>query len=340
MRVRVQFAILLTIIGHAISPPAACFADDALPQEQELNATDSLPAFDSQACETCLPRWSARLGAVFLQRARPESTPYIINLNTGASVVDPSNFVFPFQGGADVGLIRRGEQADVDFRYFGVNEWNASQGTINGPVGTVLAIPGAGAGSPVPVLLTPNYSSALNSAEINLRHNVSSRLTFLGGFRYISLHDNLFTRAADPNTSSTTDATFRTTNNLYGLQGGADAILWQNGGRFRVEGVIKAGIFGNSAVSNLTEAINGSNVLNVGSSRSRPAFVGDLNFTGVYQINDRWALRGGYQLLWLSGVAVASEQLQGINFSTAHFSTTTANGAFFHGALVGVERSW
>lgn len=340
MRAQAQLAILLAVVGNVISLSAACSADDAQSQDQEVTSPDSLPAFDPQACEICAPRWSARMGAVFLQRARPESTPYIVNFNTGAPVVDPSNFVFPFQGGADVGLIRHGEQADIDFRYFGVNEWSASQGTINGPVGTVLAIPGSGTGSPVPVLLSPTYKSSLNSAEINLRRNVSSRLTLLGGFRYISLHDDLFTRAVDPNTSLSTDARFRTTNSLYGMQVGADTILWQNGGRFRVEGVIKAGLFGNSAVSRLSEAVNGGSVLDVGGSRSRPAFVGDLNFTGVYQINDRWALRGGYQLLWLSGVAVASEQLQGINFSTAHFSTTTANGAFFHGAMVGVERSW
>jgi len=64
-----------------------------------------------------------------------------------------------------------------------------------------------------------------------------------------------------------------------------------------------------------------------------------LNFTAVYQLNNAWSLRAGYQLLWLAGVAVAAEQASDY-FDNATPVINTAGNAFFHGALVGCERSW
>lgn len=281
-----------------------------------------------------------RFGAIILQRARPQSTPFVFNANTGDPIIDPANYVFPFRAGVDVGLLRRGERADIDFRYFGVNQWSTSQGPINAGPGASLAGPSFGGGSADPLTISSGYTSTLQSVESNLRKNVSSRLTFLGGFRYLQLRDRLSLTAQDFVNPDTTQLGFNTTNNLYGAQIGADAILWDNGDRFRIEGVIKTGIFANSASSTFTLNDSGGGGGSLTSNRTRPAFVGDLNFTGIYQISDRWALRGGYQLLWLSGVAVATEQLNNINLNGGGLTTNTSHGAFFHGATIGLERSW
>ena len=67
-----------------------------------------------------------------------------------------------------------------------------------------------------------------------------------------------------------------------------------------------------------------------------------MNIAAVYQITDHWAIRGGYQLLWLSGVAIGSEQLHTLNLNSGNGlpAMNTSHDAFFHGALVGVERTW
>ncbi|MGD9719626.1 MAG: hypothetical protein AB7O59_00225 [Pirellulales bacterium] len=61
--------------------------------------------------------------------------------------------------------------------------------------------------------------------------------------------------------------------------------------------------------------------------------MGDSSFTGVIQLTDNLALRAGYQLLWVSGVATASDQLPAT-------SLDTSGDVFLHGALVGAEAGW
>ncbi|MEX0979080.1 MAG: hypothetical protein WDZ48_09525, partial [Pirellulales bacterium] len=86
-------------------------------------------------------------------------------------------------------------------------------------------------------------------------------------------------------------------------------------------------------------------------ARAQPtAFVGDLNFTGLYQLTEHWAVRVGYQLLWISGVALASEQSSvGGGFGGAvatqaffdpSFPIVTSGDVFFHGALVSAQANW
>jgi hypothetical protein len=289
------------------------------------------------AVESYQPLWTARAGAIFLQRGRPQNSLFIVNGNTGEPWVNPNNFVFPYQAGADLGLIRHGQWADLEVRYFGVNDSLASQGPFNFGPGAALAV-GNMEPSPTPLTVDTVYASSLNSVESNLRRNVSNRLSLLAGFRYVSLRDRLHIAATDG--VDPVGITFGTVNNLFGFQIGADAILWDSGNRFRVESAIKAGVYGNGATLNLTFADRDENNT-FSAGRDHTAFVGDLSFTGVYQLNDRWALRGGYQMLWLTGVAVANEQLHGLNFDGGPApSVNVTHSAFFQGAMFGVERCW
>ena len=109
-----------------------------------------------------------------MKRARPPATSFLINTNTGDPIINPHSFGFPFQAGADVGLVRYGDLADLDLRYFGVNQSSASQGPFYVGPGTGLS--GAGGGSPAPLILSSSYVFSLNSAEANLRRNLSVQL--------------------------------------------------------------------------------------------------------------------------------------------------------------------
>jgi hypothetical protein len=167
----------------------------------------------------------------------------------------------------------------------------------------------------------------------------------LAGFRYISYRERLAAFVAgDANFQNGTIIEFRPNNDLYGLQIGAEGVLWQPTERFRVEGVLKAGVYANAASSWLgATAVGSGGAGDEGPNTWRvdhTAFAGDLNFVGVYQLSPHWALRGGYQMLWLSGVALGSEQLHDLNFSIGQVGVNVTHGVFFHGALAGLEATW
>ncbi|REK05428.1 MAG: hypothetical protein DWQ37_23190 [Planctomycetota bacterium] len=283
------------------------------------------------------PRLTGRLGAVLLQRSRPRSELLLTELGTGRTLLDPDQLEFPFRGGVDVGLLWHGTVADLEFRYFGVEGWNAAYGPVFTDTGAQLNIPDE---PPFTGPLGARLfgSSSLQSFELNLRRNVTPRWTWLAGLRYLSFRDAMGFIAGAPDFSDYGRAVFGTTNDLYGLQIGADAILWAPSRRFQVEGAIKAGVYANGAGMTLrgSETTGDSFLFRLG--RDHTAFVGDLNFTGVYRLSDRWALRAGYQLLWLSGVAAGSTQIGG--FVPDGFEIDTSSTVFFHGVLLGIESNW
>lgn len=65
--------------------------------------------------------------------------------------------------------------------------------------------------------------------------------------------------------------------------------------------------------------------------------IGDLNLTVVRRLNKTWGLRVGYNLVWLTGVALAADQW---DFSDAASSGTGLNGTgslFLHGVNLGLD---
>jgi hypothetical protein len=105
----------------------------------------------------------------------------------------------------------------------------------------------------------------------------------------------------------------RAQNELFGLQLGAESLLWSYADRLRVETAAKAGAYGNAASSGLFYQLQNRGATTPYEQhayRGNVAFVGDVAISGSYQITHNLAVRGGYQLLWLSGVAIATEQSQ------------------------------
>jgi hypothetical protein len=288
--------------------------------------------------------WTGRVGAIMLQRGRLAAGPLLTDGNAPAgppfvALLDARDFDLPFGAGIDLGLVRYGQSADLDLRFFEVDFGAATIGPTAVPPGALLDIPG-GVPTPNPAVYSASYDTQLCSFEANLRRDVSPVLAFLAGFRYVYFRDQ-FGVAALAGSAPQRDVrvNYDGNNNLFGFQIGADGILWDNGDRFRIESAIKAGVYGNAAQNNVTVNNVGQFFSKSRESAGHTAFVGDLNFVGVYQLNDFWSLRGGYQLLWLAGVAVAADQV----FDALYVGTpgvNTSGNAFFHGALVGLEAGW
>ena len=65
--------------------------------------------------------------------------------------------------------------------------------------------------------------------------------------------------------------------------------------------------------------------------------IADMNLSAVYRIDEVWGLRVGYNLMWLTGVALAPDQW---DFTPSQTGGTGINGSgsvFLSGANLGLE---
>lgn len=288
-------------------------------------------------CDCCAPTWVVRGGAIFLHRNSPSTA------NIGFVIPqDAAALNLGYSTGYEVSAIRNFNCCfSVEARYFQVDNWNAGFANANplvpNPIDPVLL-------PPLAVAEGGNLSSLLRSAEINFRRQMNCWLTGLVGFRYLNLSERFdfgnrtvsTDQAAFPlDTSTLINA--NTHNDLYGGQLGADGCIWCRNG-MKLDGFGKAGIYGNAASANATAAIidnTGLNppIVNAGNvQNNQVAFVGELGLIGSYCLTDHITLRGGYQMMWVNGVALVTEQVGGAFVTTGH--------VFYHGALAGAEFKW
>ena len=76
------------------------------------------------------------------------------------------------------------------------------------------------------------------------------------------------------------------------------------------------------------------------SSEGDVAFVGDLNFSAMYQLSRVWGVRTGYNLIWIEGVALAPDQFDFSNTIGSGTGLFAGSGVFLHGVNVGLEARW
>ena len=129
-----------------------------------------------------------------------------------------------------------------------------------------------------------------------------------------------------------------TNNYLYGAQLGAE-VLFCDSCRFDVTGFVKAAIFANSAdASNsfANQQIFGNS--SDGMSGNHAAGLVELGLKGEYRINDCWSITGGYQVMWLDSIALATDQIPRTGTGGGPFDAPldSSHGALFQGGFVGV----
>ena len=131
----------------------------------------------------------------------------------------------------------------------------------------------------------------------------------------------------------------RSRNNMFGGQVGSRARWTWN--RWALEGWAKVGLLGN-AQTQLQDAL-----IDYKFEPTRPAwktsgaevgFVGDLNVSAVYRLNDVWGIRAGYSTVWITGLALAPDQF---DFTDTDFAGIAGGGGMFlSGANLGLEARW
>jgi hypothetical protein len=296
--------------------------------------TDCGPGGDDWASGRGEPCWTVTADALFLVRRQPAASTLITHALDRTEILNASAFDFPAHAGVDVSLSRHfGCNRALVVRCFGSDEWNAvvAMPTTFGDllqVNTVTPI-FASAGTAVGAQTT----SSLQNLEINASRQWWDCLTLLIGFRYVELDERFSATVTGVSDPFAYDVSTR--NRLYGVQFGSQIAFWDRGGPWTIEGVGKAGVFGNRAAqdSSLVTLAAGEAA---GGATSVTAFIGELGLTGVCRLTEHLSLRGGYRLLWIDGVALATNQVTATDF-ISHFDPHACGEALYHGAFAGLE---
>jgi len=122
--------------------------------------------------------------------------------------------------------------------------------------------------------------------------------------------------------------------------------------RWMLEGWAKTALAGSAmsqSQNQIIDAVSGDTVRLASSSfEGGVGFIGDLSGSLIYRLSDVWGLRLGYNMIWLSGVALAPNQFNFANTplapdGQASLGSTVLNGGssvFLHGANIGLEARW
>ena len=212
----------------------------------------------------------------------------------------------------------------------------------------------------------PTYSSSLNTVEANIfmyqccpecssdsllwshlgNKPVCHCRNWLFGFRWAGLEEqadlNVLCCSNNP-TDVFTSYSVRTSSQMLGPQVGfRGRRQWKN---WAVEGWAKAMLAGTLLSSNADPIFSSLAPTTI----IRPArrltdagvgFLGDLNYTVSRRLSDMWWLRLGYNMIWLSGVALAPNQWDFTDTATSGTTLVGGGGVFLHGANLGLEARW
>jgi hypothetical protein len=259
--------------------------------------------------------------------------------------IPPREVVNTDQLGRDVGvgtrltLSRAVEHGSWELGFWGIDGWSDS---ILLPDGQYLLHADAsrqGPPSAGPVYLA--YRSRLFTAEVNWKQSLEQEwLAPLIGFRWLRLGESFsFAGQFGENAATEFEGTYRTTNDLFGAQAGAEAQLFAPTERLSLSATGKAGVYLNDAAMSVNYASTGYDLAQSNQDDSI-AFVGEILLTATYRISPSVALRGGYQLNWLEGAALAADQPATYVANPSNGYVNSDGSLFLNGGFGGLEITW
>ncbi len=339
---------------------------------EEEGHPDAAYVASRRRCRCCRerPAWTSetRFDLLFLGRDNgTNGQPLVLDgplgPNPGSTVFTTQGMVFETTPGMRLFHTRR----DCDGDGWEIGYWGlfGMDGDHRADLPDGLAVPGD-LGLAVPGWQTANsiqagYTSAVNVAELNFFladgwstttcnprnpcHKVHRTTTvdWIGGVFWAGVDETAFLRVTTDPTVPTTAYRVAASSNMVGAQTGVRARRqWDV---WALEGFLKVGL-GGSWLHQSTSPITTGLVPDFEYRRGREAqttntgFLSSMNVTAVRSLGEHWSLRAGYNLAWLSGLALAPNQF---DFTDTTSSGTGINGAgsmFLFGASLGLERAW
>ncbi len=205
------------------------------------------------------------------------------------------------------------------------------------------------------------YTSALNVAELNMfraemwhtttcnprdpGHRVRRKTTidWIGGLFWAGVDETAFLRVTTDPGVPTTAYRVAASSNMVGAQVGVRGRrqweLWE------LEGFMKVGLGGSwlhQSTSPITTGLVPDFEYRPGreAETTNTALLSSMNITAVRPIGEHWSLRVGYNLAWLSGLALAPNQFDFTDTASSGTGIDGAGSMFLFGASLGVERQW
>ena len=281
-------------------------------------------------CSKRCPKYTIQGGALFMDRDNAHGILLQDN-STSDNVTAPD---LGFQGGMKISVIRhRCAAHDIEIGVMGLF---SDSGVNVGSVDDDMEFPTTpNVGIIDDGFLLSNYRSSLVGIETNLRSQHSACISTFAGFRWMMLDEDLAYSAVVPGGPQAIGGFNSTCNNLLGGQVGMDAVLCRHG-CFTVEGGIQAGVYWNLASQDSLIVDTSTGPAFISEDGSQLSFQGEAELLAVYQLNRRWAVRGGYQVMWIEGVALAPDQISALNLITSS-GLDVEGSPFYHGAVAQLE---
>ena len=305
------------------------------------------------ACQHCgplgpcrCPKWIGQVDALFLWMGNIPSRTLFIDQATREPVFDANQAQTEVAVAPRYAILYQPDRCRaLEINYFQVQSFfgDATLPTSAGQY-EIFEIAGIPPFEPINSA-TVQTSAQIKSFEGNLRMSQGGPLRWLAGFRWVQWNqtmriDDTFTDTfGNPGTDS---VLVNTGNNLYGAQLGCDAMLWNRDEGFQVNGLAKAGVFGNAqafqrtSVTSTTPGVTGE----LASVADQTAFFGEVGVNASMAITNWLWWRAGYTLFWISGVATPADQLGLTDIGSSTSSIDTEGSVLLHGVTTGLEARW
>jgi len=241
--------------------------------------------------------------------------------------------------------------------YWGSFQWKdasaVADNTGPGGTGTLSTLLSGGFGNAaVPALDNNTFVSAedrikMNNGELNLLYYIDMPpggldVSLLVGGRYLDIRDQFNLHSINPVQENLLQV--NTINQMWFMQAGL-ATDWLIATRMWINGTLKGGLANNHATLGNVYTTTAGGVTTVNPTtdvRNRTAGLLDLQATANFQMLPWLVARIGYQGLFLSGVAVAADNIQTNNvlLTNGPAHVTNRSNAVFHGPLIGLMGNW
>ncbi len=293
------------------------------------------------------PRLYVRTEALLLKRDVHDRPAFVYD--NYKEYVTTSRLDEPFKGAPKltVGVGLWDLPIFVEGSYFTLNNWDESYSSYDS-TGGIQSVYSGFSGTPSTVYNNLTFAqmtdkAQLQSGELNVKFLIpmeGSALTpyFLLGMRYIGEEENFgfnYTRLATPGTLNALSA--RTTNDLVGPQIGGilDFYIAPN---CWVDLTAKGALCNNHAT--MTRSVNGTESARVEADGA--SFVGEVDLQLYWKWTEHMAARIGYQAMWVTDLAVASDNLaiSSSELNSANPMIHNSGQEVYHGPHIGLEFYW
>jgi hypothetical protein len=296
------------------------------------------PALPADCGMSCLPAWYVRTEALMMSNESYDQVSLSTNFNLPAFSYEPALRVTAGR--------RRDCSEGWEVSYMGLLEWESRGSLLGYPLDTRLVSPSGEINLSAferASAQTQTYTSSLYSIEAHQRLYDWDTLSWQLGLRYLDFRESFgfFSQSLAPEPVESGAFRLGVHNRLIGPQAGVE-LLHPIGptNLLTVSGRLKGGVYANISDST-TQLVNAGVVqLNNNADRTQLAATVELGLLANLQITPRFSVHGGYEVWYLTGVALApAQRVSPMTLDTGR-GMISDQDTWFHGATLGVQYTW